>query len=260
MKENQVNPQIMDDDEVEIDLRELFFEVKKRLWILAAAILLGGTAGLFLSKVILTPMYTSTSMIYVMSKETTITSLTDLQIGAQLTEDYAVLITSRTVMEKVISNLGLDMDHNELRDKITLNNPSDTRVLEISVVDPDPQMAKTITDEVADCASEYIADIMEQNPPKIIEQGEVPLYKTSPSTAKNTVIGALIGAVLVIGGITVMTLMNDTIKTEDDLERYFGVPVLAAVPSWNEEQSKKAKQKAKERSHGSSRKKQGGAA
>ena len=88
-----------DDDEVEIDLRAIFLELKKKLWMILAAVVAGGCIGGLYSAVVLTPTYTSTSMMYVLSKETTLTSLADLQMGSQLTLDYTVLVTSRPVVE-----------------------------------------------------------------------------------------------------------------------------------------------------------------
>ena len=157
-----------DDDEIEIDLMEIFYALKKKIAIIILAGILGGGIGFGISNYLIVPQYSSESMIFVMSKETTIASLADLQIGSQLTKDYAVLIKSRTVMEKVIENLGLNMSYRTLRNKISVENPSATRIMEINVTDPDPEMAKLITDEVADCASNYISEIMEQAPPKII--------------------------------------------------------------------------------------------
>lgn len=222
-----------DDDEIEIDLKQLFFEFKNKiLIILLAGVLCAGIAGVF-SKVVLQPVYTSTSVLYVLTKETTLTSLTDLQIGSQLTQDYKELIMSRSVMEQVIDNLGLDLDYTELEEKIKIDNPADTRILKISVDDNDPVLAKTITDEVASCSSEFIAEIMELDPPKIFETGEIPIYKTSPHVGRNTVIGALLGMLAVMGLITFNVLMNDSVNTEDDAIKYLGLPVLAVIPEVN---------------------------
>ncbi len=220
----------IEQDEVEIDLLELLFQFKKRIYIILLVTILGGTIGFVMSKFVMSPIYTSTSVIYIMSKETTLTSLTDLQIGSQLTQDYKVLITSRTVMQDTVEALGLNIDYVQLRKKVSIENPSDTRILNISVEDQDPEMAKVIADTIATNASEYISEIMEQSPPKIVETGEVPIYKTRPSVVKNTAIGALLGAIAVMGIITVMTITDDTIKTEDDIEKYFGIPVLSVVP------------------------------
>ena len=227
---------------IEIDLFELFIELRKHiLWIILATFL-GGAFGFAVSKLAITPTYTSTSMIYVMSKETTLTSLADLQIGTQLTQDYRVLCTSRTVMEDVISKLELtDMDYLKLRKKITMNNPQNTRILNISVLDHDPTRAKQITDAVAECASNYIADIMEQDPPKIIEYGEIPIRRTGPKTGKNTAVGALLALMLMVGMITVSMVTKDSIKTEDDIEKYFELPVLAVIPEKNAKAAREEK-------------------
>ena len=83
-------------NEMEIDLLELFRVWKKKLWLIILVTFLGGTVGFAFSKIALTPMYTSTSMMYAVSKETTLTSLADLQIGSQLTQDYKVIITKDT--------------------------------------------------------------------------------------------------------------------------------------------------------------------
>lgn len=223
-----------DDDEIEIDLKELFYEFKRNiLIILLTGLLCAGVAGVF-SSVVLQPVYTSTSMLYVLTKETTLTSLTDLQIGSQLTQDYKELITSRSVMEQVIDNLGLDEDVRELENKITIDNPTNTRILHIAVEDGDPVMAKTITDEIASCASEYIAEIMEMNPPKIVENGEVPIYKTSPHVGRNTLVGAFLGIFAVMGIITLRVVLNDSVRTEDDVWKYLELPVLAVLPEAEE--------------------------
>ncbi|MDO4438501.1 MAG: Wzz/FepE/Etk N-terminal domain-containing protein [Eubacteriales bacterium] len=219
------------DDEIEIDLMEIFYALKKKIAIIILACILGGGIGFGISNYLIVPQYSSQSMIFVMTKETTITSLTDLQIGSQLTKDYAVLIKSRTVMEKVIENLGLNMSYRALSNKITVENPSATRIIEISVTDPDPQMAKMITDEVANCASNYISEIMEQAPPKIIEYGNLPLGPISPNIPKYIVLGAFLGGIIVSLWIVVSVLLNDTIMSEEDITKLTGVPVLAAIPT-----------------------------
>lgn len=226
--ENEKN--LRDNDEMEIDLLQLFYALKKKIWfILAAMIIGGGLAGAY-SKFLITPQYSSTSMMYILSKETTLTSLADLQIGSQLTEDYKVIVNSRPVLGEVIDSLALDMSYEQLLAKISIGNPTDTRILTVTVTDPDPYRAKAIVDCVAETASDYIGEIMEMIPPKIIENGTVPTMKTSPSNGKNAVLGALAGMILVCGVIVIQVIMNDTVRTEEDVERYLGLTVLASVP------------------------------
>lgn len=226
--ENEKN--LRDNDEMEIDLLQLFYALKNKIWfILAAMIIGGGLAGAY-SKFLITPQYSSTSMMYILSKETTLTSLADLQIGSQLTEDYKVIVNSRPVLGEVIDSLALDMSYEQLLAKVSIGNPTDTRILTVTVTDPDPYRAKAIVDCVAETASDYIGEIMEMIPPKIIENGTVATRETSPSNGKNAVLGALAGMVLVCGVIVIQVIMNDTVRTEEDVERYLGLSVLASVP------------------------------
>lgn len=226
----KITHQHLDDDEIVIDFRELFYEFKRRIWwILLAALLGTGAAGAY-SYYLLTPQYISEAKIYVLSKETTLTSLADLQMGTQLTQDYKELIGSRPVMQEVINTLNLDITYRQLAEKLKLENPKDTRILYLTVTDPNPYMAKAIVDEIANAASDYIGEIMEMTPPKLIEDGMVATVQTSPNVKKNAAVGGLVMLVLACGVITLSVIMNDTIRSEEDVFKYLELPVLAVVP------------------------------
>lgn len=218
------------EEELQIDLFELLYALKKKiLWILVAGLLLGCIAGTY-TQVFIAPTYTSTSSILVLSKETTLTSIADLQLGSQLASDYQVLIKSTPVMEQVIENLELDMSAGALKSAVRIENPSGTRILNLSVTSTDPELAKKIVDELASVSSEYIGDKMEVIPPKIIEEGQMPTYKDGPNVKKNALLGLLAGFVVSGGLVALFSMMNDAIKTEDDISRYLGISTLATVP------------------------------
>ena len=238
-----------DDDEIEIDLLELLGEFRRKIWIILGTIILFGSAVGAFSAFVLTPQYKSTAMVYILSKETTLTSLADLQIGSQLTQDYKIIVTSRPVISEVIDKLKLDISYENMVSKITINNPNDTRILSITAQDPDPVMAKDIADSVAKTSSEYIGDIMEMVPPKVIEEGTVSDKKASPSNGKNAMIGAMLGIVLVCGLTVVEELLNDTIQTEEDVEKYMGLTVLASVPLREGEAEENKNEQTLRRSH-----------
>lgn len=228
-----------DNDEVEIDLLELLLAMKKKIWaIIAAAVVCGGIAGIY-TKMLITPQYKSTAMMYILSKETTLTSLADLQIGSQLTVDYQVILGSRPVISSVISENQLDLTYEQLNSKITTDNPTGTRILTVTVTDPDPVLAKTLADSIASTASNYIGDIMEMVPPKIIEKGTIAERPSSPNNKRNILMGVLIGVVAACGVISVGVLMNDTIRTEADVDKYLGLTVLASIPDWEEAKESK---------------------
>ena len=208
------------DDEIEIDLKELFYVIKRKLWIILLTGIVGAVGfGLF-TAMVMKPVYTSSTMLYIVNKTTTLTSLTDLQLGTQLTKDYKVLVTSRPVTGQVITNLDLNLSHEQLVKKIKVDNPTDTRILTISVEDTDPYMAKSIADEFASVASARMAEIMDSAPPNIVEEAYLPTQKTKPSITKNTMIGGLAGVFLAGAIILVLFVMNDAIKTPEDVEKY----------------------------------------
>lgn len=233
----------------EIDLMELCYALKKRILIILAVMVIGAIAAGAYTKLLVTPMYSATSTMLVLTKETTLSSLADLQIGSQLTQDYSMLLKTRTVMQDVVNNLDLNMTYQQLENSITINYPEDTRIMEITVTNPDPEMAKKIVDEVAQVGSQFIGDQMEVTPPKIVEKGEVPNSPISPNAKRNVMLGVLAGLVLSAGVVVLMTVMDDTIKSEDDIERYLGISTLASIPDRKDYISGKSKKRSSRRKH-----------
>ena len=206
----------------EIDLRELFLALKKKIvWILLTTIVFAGAAGL-ITKFAMTPVYSSSAQLYVMSKSG-ISQLTDLTMGTQLTQDYMVIVKTRPVLEQVINDLKLDMDYKELSEKITVENPTDTRIMQIT-------LAKNITQDLAEVTSKTVAEKMDVKSPTIIENAYKSEQPDSPSLKKNVAIGAILGFILMAAAIVIQYLMNDTILKEDDIEKYLGINTLAQLP------------------------------
>lgn len=227
MESNQLQ---MQNEEVEIDLKEIFFVLFHKLWIIILVMVAcAGITGVW-TKTMVTPQFESSSMLFILTQSTSITSLADIQMGTQLTKDYSVLIKSRPVLEEVIRKLNLNLTYEELNNKITLSNPSDTRIINITVLDPDPEMAKKIADTIADVAASHIADIMKTDEPSIVEKGNVAVNKTSPNTAKNCAIAGLLGAFATAFIILLLFIMDDTVKTAEDIEKYLGITTLGTIP------------------------------
>ena len=225
--------------EEELDLTRLFFALIKRIWLILIIAVVSACGAATYTHFRIEPTYTSTSSMVVLTKETTLTSLADLQLGSQLTKDYTVLITSRPVLETVIDNLGIEMSYKTLKQQIAIQNPEDTRILYISVTTNDARQAKAIVDELASVSALFIGDTLEITPPKIIEEGEVAAVKTGPNLTKNTILGFLGGMVLICAVIIILELLNDSIRSEEDVEKYLGLPVLAVVTNKEEQKQKK---------------------
>ena len=234
-------------EENESDLLELFYVVLHKWKMILLSLLLTGACGCLISVFLITPQYESTSVLYVLSKSTSITSLADIQMGSSLTNDYVEVVTSRPIIEQVIQNLGLtDETYESLKKKVSIDNPTNTRLLKITVRDPQPEMAKAIADELADVSKSFISIKMDQAAPTVTQYGYADGEPVTPNTVKNTVLGALIGAVLAIGVVIVSFLLNDTIMTTDDIEKKLGMTVLASIPMDEAEYDGKKSKKSKE--------------
>ena len=236
------------DDEMEIDLLELLSEVLSHWKMVVLIAVLFAAAFFGYSKYMIVPQYESSSELYVLSKSTSITSLADLQMGTNLTNDYVEVVLGRPVLEQVIKNQSLDYSAKALKQKVTLVNPDNSRILRITVTDPSAEEAKRIADEIAVVAAQFISEKMDQEPPTIIQQGYADGEPVSPNIKKNTVLGGMLGAVLVVMIICISTLMNDTIMTPADMEKKVGLIVLGSIPLEEKElnpvkKSKKSKKK-----------------
>lgn len=218
------------EDEIEIDLGELFHFLLQRLWILVLCFIVGAVLALGGTKFLITPQYSATSMIFILTKTTSVTSLADIQMGAQLTVDFETLAKTRPVIEDVIDKLDLDMSYEELVSIITTENPSATRLLKLTVTHPDPETAKDISNALADATADQVANVMNTDKPNIAERAVTPKSPSSPSMIKNTAIGAMLGLLIAGAVLVIRFLLNDTVETEEDVRKYLSLHTLAAVP------------------------------
>ncbi len=218
-------------DEIEIDLREVFAAIMHSLWLIILVTFVFGAVTFVYSKFVITPTYESQTQIYIQSKQNS-NNLTysDVQLSSQLTKDYAQLITSRHVVEQVIENFGLDLTYEQFVGKVKVVTPSDTRIIKITVTDPDPVFAKNLVDDVREVASIHITNVMDAEAVKTVDEGNVATNPANPSVPKWTLLGLVLGAFLSVGIVLVKYLLDDTIKTTEDVEKYLGLSTLALIP------------------------------
>ncbi len=225
------------DEEVEIDLKELFFILLHHLWIIVlAGIVLA--AGMFVyTRSFVTPLYSSTASVYVLNRQSSDQlTYSDLNSSMQLTKDYQQMFVSRTVLEQVIENLHLQntdgsvMSPSTLANKISISSPSDTRIINLTVTDASPAWARDIVDELCRVGSTHITQVMKIEGINVNEAGNLPTFPSSPNLKKNVLLGAVAGVVLSAAAIIVLHLMNDTIRTGEDVERYLDVSLMGVIP------------------------------
>ena len=221
----------LNNDEIEIDLQEIIGVLLGRAWIIILAGVLAGLISLAYTMIFITPQYQSTTKMYVLSKQDSDTLTNqDMTTSLSLTKDYAVLIQSRTVIEGVISQLGLDYTYNQVLKKTTVKTETDTRIISVTVEDEDPYQACEIANSIREVASNHIKNVMDIDAVNVVDVANIPSQKSSPSFSKNAMLGAIIGAILAIAVILISYLSNDSIKTSEDVEKYLGLSTLGSIP------------------------------
>ncbi len=218
-------------DEVEIDIGHILSILWEKILVIIATGIIVGLAGFLVSKFLITPKYESETKLYVLNRANdSATTLSDVQLSTQLTKDYQILVTSAPVMNQVIKELGLNMKASELASTISVDTPSDTRVLQITVTSDDPKRAKDIADKVAQVSSKKICDIMKIEQVNVIEEGSISEEPAVDTVQKWTLIGLALGIVLSCAVIIIRSMLDDTVKTTEDVEKYFDLSTLAVIP------------------------------
>lgn len=216
-----------------IDLIELMYAMLKRWWLLFIGALVGGAAMLAITLGLITPMYQSNAMLYMVSSSVSISSMADLQLGNALAEDFSKIAGSKTVIDRAIDRLkdekGKTFTRGEIQSMMSVTNTA-TRMLAISVTGADAEDACDIANALADEAATRLGEITKTDPPSIVEKAEVAIAPISPNVRNNVLKGILGGFFLVAFIICIQHIMNDNIKTEEDVEKVLGLKTLVVIP------------------------------
>ena len=221
------NPQ---EEETEIDLLEIFYLLRSKWKEIFLAILVGalifGAYHTFLIK----PSYQADASIYITNNDSMIT-FSDLQLSAALTDDYANIIKSRTVLNRVIDELDLNLNYEELGKLVDVENPDSTHIVDIKVTCDDPEMSRNITNALLNISVSQIYQIIGSSEPTVIDYSVAEAVQdVTPGLLKYLAIGGLLGAFIMCAIYVLRMLMDSTMKSEEDVEKYLHLPVLAAVP------------------------------
>lgn len=230
MEQNRENLH-MADREDEIDLGELFLYLKSKIVLIIIVFLAGIIGAGLITQFLITPKYTATTKLYIVSASgKNIVNLEDLNLGTKLSADYKELLKTRPICMEVINELGLDYTYGELRNMVSIEEVDNTRILVITVTSTEPKEAKDIANSLADKAITYLPKLMEITAPNVAEEAIEPLVQSSPSLAKNAVLGGLLALIAVVGILTVLFVMDDTVKSSEDVEKLIGVMPLTIIP------------------------------
>lgn len=217
---------------VEIDVLALLQKLwTKKVFILFTAFYVAAFSFL-VTYFFIQPTYTSTTRIYVVNQATDNNNLSaqDLQAGTYLANDYKEIITSNDVLSEVIKDEKLNLSEAELSKMVSVNIPTDTRLISISVNAKTGQDAQTLANKVREVASKKIKKVTKVEDVTTLEEAKLPESPSSPNIKRNVLLGAVLGGFLAVVGVLVREILDDRVRRPEDVEDALGMTLLGIVP------------------------------
>lgn len=227
----------------ELDLKEMFeiFWSKKIQIILIILIFI--LVGVIYTVGFVNPVYTSSTTLVLASTNANATTnsitATDITVNSKLVSTYSEVIKSKNVLSKVIENLNISVDEDSIRNQISVTSVKDTEVIKIAVTNENPTYSAQIANEIAKVFTEKVKEIYNMNNVQVLDEAKVSSAPSNINHQKDVLIFAFIGMVISIIYTLVANMLDTTVKTPEDIEKYFKVPVLASIPMYGVEQKKK---------------------
>lgn len=215
---------------IEIDILLLLKTIwRKKIFILLLGLLGAGLAFAY-SSFLVTPQYDSTTRIYVVGQHAEAgAGLTnqDLQAGSYLVKDYKEIILSQDVLTQVATELNLN---GNLKEKVSVSIPVDTRIVSISVRDSNPNEAARIANSLRSFAAQKIIEVTKVSDVTTLEEAVPAEEPSTPNTKRNILLGLLAGSILATGLVLIMEILDDRVKRPQDIEEVMGLTLLGVVP------------------------------
>jgi capsular polysaccharide biosynthesis protein len=229
--------------EVEIDFLALLRTILKRLWLIILVGLICGGIMFCIAEFVVQPTYRSGFSAFVNNKqgqnESQQITNNDINASHQLVATYSTIITSREMLMGAIeeddNTKGTNLrkySYSKLKSMVKINMKDDTGVMEVNVISPNQNEALQFANAIAKKAPEYMAYIVEGSSMKIIDMPAYPNTKYAPSTSKYTILGILVGALIMLIIVIISYFTNDTLSGESDLEQHYNLPIIGVIPDY----------------------------
>jgi len=219
-----------------IDLREYFFILKKKMWIIVLSAVICGVISGLVSFYVLKPVYEANTTLIVnkeVENETTqMTTSDDLNFVQKLALTYGEIIKSRSVITSTIDKLNLDMTYEDLSEAVSITNVENTQIIKISVKNENPRVASTICNTIPEIFSTEVQRIVKASGTEVIDKAAVPEEPIKPNKTINILIATVLGAMVSVFVIFLKEALNTKIKEPKDIEEKLGLPVFGVVPKF----------------------------
>ncbi len=222
----------VENQEYEIDLREIFGMLRKRWLMITSITLIAAILAAGVSFFVLKPQYEASTTMIVSYKQNqeALMDYNQLQMSQKLATTYSQIIKSNRIADKVIKKLDLDLSSKDLNSKISVSQVETTEIFKITVKDNDPELAALIANTEAEIFKQEINDMMKVDSVSTIDVAKVPESPVAPNKVMNIAIATVLGMMVSVGLVFVLEFLDRTYKTPSDIERHLGLPILGAIP------------------------------
>lgn len=225
-------------EENEIDLKEILLDFWNKKLQIILIISISILIGIMYTIAFVKPVYTSSTTLLLAtsgsaSNQANTITTTDLTLNSKLVSTYSALAQSKSVLSKVISNLGIKMSEDELKNNVSVTQKTNTEIIVLSVTNSDPTLAEKLTNETAKVFMEKVTEIYKINNVQVVDQAEVSTTPSNVNHTKDVIMFATIGIVVSIIYVIGANVLDTTVKTAEDVEKQFKVPVLVSIPMYN---------------------------
>ena len=229
------NAAMTDDDYDTIDLLEVLQVVRQHILVIILVTVIAAVAGFGVSRFVMVPQYQASALMIVNTRQDTTANVTSDQINSatKLVSTYSIIIKSDTVLQQVINNLGLSLTYDELKERVNVTAVDETQVMQITVQSDNPEWARQVCEQITAISPNVILESVEAGSVKLISQASVTPDPVSPNVMKNTAIAALLGLVVSVGIVVLRELLDNKIKSEDDVRKYLDLPVVGVSPDYD---------------------------
>lgn len=213
-----------------IDLAEIFGALLHRRGLILLVTIVFAILGFVYSAFIATPLYSASAMMIVNSGERNDYVTQDqLNSAATLVDTYSVIITSDTVLDDVIANLGMEDTYASTVKDISVASVNETQIMRITVTATDPQIALDVCEEITNVAPDVIVKTVKAGSVELVSRADTSWKQVSPNVKRFTVVAAVLGLLLSAAFVIVVSLLDNKVKSEADL-RMADFPILGVIP------------------------------
>ena len=217
------------EEEIEINLGELFQLLKQNIKMIVISILIGIIVLGIMTVFFINKKYESTSKLFLKPDVTEgITDYTQINSNNLMVNNYIEMLKGNNIQSQAADEL--NMETSKVNAALTISNQTNTQIISITATTTDPELSKQIVDAVVKVFRKEVTETLNVNNIAVVDQAEVATAPVSPNLKMNLIIGALLGGFISVGYLFIKFMLDTHIHNKEEAEKYLGIPMLGSIP------------------------------